>query len=137
MKHLGFFILFLNIVALATAQDLVVTIKNVSDQPGTLMAGLFNSEKTFLKKAVRGEKVAARPGTVKVVFKDVQPGEYALSVFHDANDDGKLDTNFFGIPKEGVGASNDVVGKFGPPSYEKAKFECPRSEEVSVTMKYY
>ncbi len=100
------------------------------------MVGLFNSEKTFLKRAVRGEKVTAQTGSVKVVFKNVKPGEYAISVFHDANGDERLNTNFIGMPKEGVGASNDTMGKFGPPSYEKAKFRCPRTEPVSVSMKY-
>jgi uncharacterized protein (DUF2141 family) len=136
VKHLGFFILFLNIAAASAAQDLIVVIKNVNDRPGTLMVGLFDSGKTFLKKAMRGEKIKAKSGTVRAVFKDVKAGEYAISVFHDADEDGKLDTNFIGIPKEGVGASNDAMGTFGPPSYEKAKFKCPRLEPVSVTMKY-
>ncbi|MFN7603100.1 MAG: DUF2141 domain-containing protein [Bacteroidota bacterium] len=28
-----------------------------------------------------------------------------------------------GIPKEGYGFSNNVMGSFGPPSFEKAKFK--------------
>ncbi len=101
------------------------------------MVGLFNTSKSFLKEPFRGEKVAAHEGTVSVVFKNVQPGEYAISVFHDVNGDGKLDVNFIGMPREGIGASNDASGTFGPPSYEKAKFTSPRSDPVSVTMKYY
>jgi uncharacterized protein (DUF2141 family) len=128
--------MFLNISARAAAQDLEVIIKNVDDRPGALMVGLFDSEKTFLKKAMRGEKLIAHAGSVRAVFKNVKPGEYAISVFHDVNENGKLDKNFIGIPKEGVGASNDAMGSFGPPSFEKAKFKCPRLDAVSVTMKY-
>jgi uncharacterized protein (DUF2141 family) len=39
-------------------------------------------------------------------FPGVAPNTYAVSVFHDENSNGKLDTNFMGIPREGVGASN-------------------------------
>jgi uncharacterized protein (DUF2141 family) len=129
--------MFLNVDLTGAAQDLVVIVKNVNDQPGNLMVGLFDSEKTFLKKALRGEKVPAQPGTVRAVFKNVQAGEYAISAFHDSNGNEKLDTNFIGIPKEGVGFSNDAIGTFGPASFDKAKFTCPTSQPVSVTMKYY
>lgn len=124
-------------MATVRAQDVEVTIKNVSDKPGTLYIGFFDSENTFLKKPVRGEKVVAQPGTVKAIIKHVPAGEYAISVFHDVNGNEKLDRNFIGIPKEGVGASNDAAGSFGPPSYEKAKFTVPRLQPLSVTMKYY
>jgi len=36
----------------------------------------------------------------------IPPGTYAIACYHDENDNGKLDTNFLGIPKEGTGASN-------------------------------
>ena len=50
-------------------------------------------------------------------------GDYAISVLHDANTNGSMDTNFFGIPKEGVGASNNAKGSFGPPSFKDATFK--------------
>jgi uncharacterized protein (DUF2141 family) len=45
-----------------------------------------------------------------------------VSVFHDENSNGKIDRNFMGIPKEGVGASNDAEGRFGPPKFDDARF---------------
>jgi len=47
---------------------------------------------------------------------------YAVSVFHDENYNGKLDTNLLGIPREGVGASNDARGNFRPPKFGAAAF---------------
>jgi uncharacterized protein (DUF2141 family) len=55
-------------------------------------------------------------------FLGVAPGTYAVSVFHDENSNGKLDTNFMGIPREGVGASNDAKGHLGPPKFDAASF---------------
>ncbi len=50
------------------------------------------------------------------------PGTYALACFHDENGNGKLDTNWLGIPNEGMVASNHAKGRMGPPKFEDAKF---------------
>jgi uncharacterized protein (DUF2141 family) len=137
MKGLLFFGLLLKVAILPVSQDLEVVIKNVKNEKGVLMVGLFTSEKTFTKDAWKGEVSRANAGTVTVIFKDVPAGKYAISVFHDANENGKLDTNFMGIPREGFGFSNDAMGTFGPPSFDKAKFKCPVAGPVSVTLKYF
>ena len=42
---------------------------------------------------------------------DLASGEYLFSIFQDNNDNGKLDTNLLGIPKELFGFSNyDGIG---------------------------
>src|ERR1700735_1418826 len=55
-------------------------------------------------------------------FDGVNPGDYAVSVFHDENANGVLDRNLIGMPKEGVGASNDAAGERGPPEIRDARF---------------
>ena len=137
MKLLILFGLLLSMATPCVGQDVEVIVKNVKNEKGVLMVGLFNSEKTFTRQPWKGEMPPAREGTITVVFKQVPAGKYAVAVFHDVNENGKLDTNFMGIPKEGFGFSNDVMGTFGPPSFEKAKFKCPVSKPVSVTMKYF
>jgi len=58
-------------------------------------------------------------------------------VFHDENSNGKLDTNFIGMPKEGVRASNDAKGHMGPPKFEAAAFKYSGGELVlKVTIHY-
>jgi uncharacterized protein (DUF2141 family) len=59
---------------------------------------------------------------VAVVIDSLEFGEYAVRVFHDENENEKVDTNFLGIPTEDYGYSNNASGWFGPPSWEKAKF---------------
>ena len=56
-------------------------------------------------------------------FPGIAPGTYAVSVYHDENSNDKLDTNFLGIPREGVGASNNAHGHMGPPKFDSAKFQ--------------
>ena len=77
----------------------------------------------------KADKAVARL-TAKIVerkavcdFTGVAPGTYAVSVVHDENSNGKLDTNFIGMPREGVGASNDAKGHMGPPKFSAAAFQ--------------
>jgi uncharacterized protein (DUF2141 family) len=58
----------------------------------------------------------------EAVFRDLAPGVYAVAVLHDENVNGKMDTNFLGIPKEGRGASNNPAPARRPPTFEEAKF---------------
>ena len=71
----------------------------------------------------------------QVVFEldSIPYGDYAISVHHDENDDDKINSNWLGIPKEGLGASNDAKGSFGPPSFEKAKITLNKPK-MSITI---
>jgi uncharacterized protein (DUF2141 family) len=55
-------------------------------------------------------------------FEGIPPGTYALVVLHDENMNGKVDTNWIGIPKEGYGFSNDAKASFSAPSFQDASF---------------
>jgi uncharacterized protein (DUF2141 family) len=55
-------------------------------------------------------------------FDPIPAGIYAVGCIHDENKNGKLDTGMFGIPTEGIVASNHAKGFMGPPSFDKAKF---------------
>jgi uncharacterized protein (DUF2141 family) len=103
--------------------ELTVTVTGIKENKGSIRVGLFKSENDFLKKAVYGEIVKATGQEVVVVFKNLPEGEYGVSVIHDENDNGELDSNFMGIPKEGFAFGNDAMGTFGPPSYNDAKIK--------------
>ncbi|MEM9253942.1 MAG: DUF2141 domain-containing protein [Pseudomonadota bacterium] len=74
----------------------------------------FASRKVVIAEALEGEVVAAE--------FELPVGDYAFTAFHDANGNGELDTNFFGLPKESIAMSNNAKAKFGPPKYEDAVF---------------
>lgn len=69
---------------------------------------------------------------------DVPLGDYAVMVIDDVNNNGKLDTNWMGVPDEGCGASNGAKGgPFGGPPWSDAKFtlsECGTKAEVPVSL---
>lgn len=123
----------------ASAQVRVeVVIENVRDTAGVIRVAMFRDAETFMKKPFRSASVKAEKGRVLVALEAVPPGTYAVSLIHDANRNGKLDSNFIGIPREGFGFSNDALGKFGPPTFEKAKVSVHGGNYVVlVQARYY
>lgn len=88
---------------------------------GVVRCGLFRRAGWLTRPAaVAVARVVGR--TALCVFRSVPKGSYALSAFHDQNANGKLDTNFIGLPIEDYGASRNARGTFGPPSFDDAKF---------------
>ncbi len=57
-----------------------------------------------------GKIVKVNGPEVTVVFENLAPGEYGISVVHDENENGDLDKNFVGIPKEGFAFGNNAMG---------------------------
>lgn len=122
----------------ASAQaSLEVTVKNIKEPKGTIRVGLFTNEKDFLKKAAIGKVVKATGTEITVVFENLQPGEYGLSVIHDENENGALDSNLIGLPKEGFAFGNNAMGMFGPPDFAKAKVKIENTEiRQEIRLKY-
>jgi uncharacterized protein (DUF2141 family) len=116
-----------------------VIVHNLRSDRGTVVVSLFNNADGF-PKMDRAYKVS----TVKIVnrtavaeFDTLPSGVYGIAVFHDENANGKMDTNFFGIPKEGVGASNGAKGHFGPPKFSDAAFRLDsKSKNIDITVTY-
>jgi uncharacterized protein (DUF2141 family) len=103
-----------------------VDVDGLHSNRGQVLCSLFSSAADFPKKADRAVAHAQSEISDKHAsceFQNVSPGIYAVSVFHDENSNGKLDTNFMGIPREGVGASNNAKGRFGPPKFSAAAFQ--------------
>jgi uncharacterized protein (DUF2141 family) len=92
---------------------------------GDLIVALYSDEDSWLEleRAFGVQTVPADSETVRVVFEDIPPGEYALQVIHDKNQNGKFDMRWFPYPKpkEGAGVSNDHVRK-GKPHHHEALF---------------
>lgn len=125
MKKSLFTLLFsLSAIFISNAQNTVeVEIVNFDSNKGMAYVALYNSEGTFLKKELKGGMTDIQNQMAKLTFRDLPDGEYAISVFHDADGNGELTTNFLGIPKEKYGASNDAPARFGPPKWNDARFD--------------
>jgi acyl-CoA reductase-like NAD-dependent aldehyde dehydrogenase/uncharacterized protein (DUF2141 family) len=88
---------------------------------------LFNSPHGFPKdkeKAVihRFSNPVGNEKVEEIDVGQVPPGQYAVSIYLDENENGKLDSGIFGIPKEPVGASNNPRSRMGPPRFDDCVF---------------
>ena len=109
-----------------------VSISNLKSNDGKLLVGLYSSEDAFLSKTFAAELGTISNKQSTVVFKNIPEGIYAVSYVHDANDNGKMDTNFMGIPKEDYGCSNNATGFMGPPKWKDAKFELKSDKSIQI-----
>lgn len=137
LKILAFMVLCLVVERISAQEtfDITVTVKNLDSNKGMVFMALYNSEKDFLDNAYKGVKAVIINEESTATFKDIPSGTYAVSIFHDENDNGKMDSNFMGIPKEDYGASNNAKGFMGPPKWNDAKFELKdKNESITITL---
>ncbi|MCA9713882.1 MAG: DUF2141 domain-containing protein [Myxococcales bacterium] len=122
----------------ATA-TVVVNMVHFRSSNGQALVSLYNGGSGFPGKPERAYQSVVTKITGRVsqhVFSGLPPGDYALSVAHDENGNNKLDTNFLGIPKEGVGVSNNTR-RMGPPRYREAKFTVAAGAQVTQTIELF
>lgn len=134
---LTFVVMTLAVTGVLAQGSIEVTVKNIKEAKGSIRVGLFNNEETFLEKPIEGKVVKATNGEVTVVFEGLPTGNYAISIIHDENDNGELDSNIMGIPKEGFAFGNNAMGMFGPPDFDKAKVSVNGQKvRQEITLKY-
>jgi|GEM_PF-153970 len=109
--------------------DITVHMRGFRNDKGWARVALFHSPRGFpndTEFAWSTGSIRIRSGRSSLVFLGVPPGVYAIGVLHDENENGTMDTNRLGVPREGYGASNDARGKWGPPAFDQAAFEVRR-----------
>lgn len=117
--------------------ELTVEVTGMDHLTGTVRIGLYQGEADFLApdKVRHGADVRVTGKTVRHTFRDLPAGEYAISIFHDENDNGKLDTGMFGIPSEPYGFGNDARGMFGAPDYGDVVIRLSEGESRITTVR--
>jgi uncharacterized protein (DUF2141 family) len=117
--------------------SLDVTVTGIKHTRGALLTCIWKDKSGFptCQKSTTAikQKAAITGATMKVRFTGLAPGAYAVSVHHDEDGDGKLKTNFIGMPKEGVGVSNNPGGM---PSFAKSQVQIGAGTAISMVMRY-
>ena len=114
--------LLLSAPMLARAVDLTVEVVGAAGAQGTIDAALYDSPATWMKTPLQGQRATAADRAV-LVYRGLAPGRYAVSLFQDANGNGRLDTNIAGVPTERYGFSRDARGLMGPPAFDDAALD--------------
>jgi len=121
------------------ASELTVKVTGLRNNKGVVGVALFNNPSgfpEFPEQALQSKTAEIKDGAAEVVFHNLTPGTYAVSVRHDENQNGKLDKNFMGIPKEGWGASTNPRPKRRAPKFEEAKFDLSAAQTIEITVQY-
>lgn len=113
---------------------LEVAIEGIQVPAGKIYIALFDNADNFLKRESHKRVISAKADPVTAIFEKLRPGVYAISVFHDRNGNGKLDSNRLGIPKEGFAFGNNAMGFFGPPTFQKAGITIQNSDVWHVVI---
>lgn len=110
-------------VKIDVSNQLQITVSNIKVAKGNMMIAVYNVDQKFLGQEHVTAKVeqVTQTGEMTITIDDLPFGEYAISIYHDENANDILDTNFFKLPTEPYGFSNNARGTFGPPSFEEAK----------------
>ncbi|RYU92730.1 DUF2141 domain-containing protein [Emticicia agri] len=130
MKKILFFML-ISATVLAQNPVLKVNIKGFENNKGTLMLEVLDARKKSLKRLM--QPIVNKQ--VSVEIKDLSAGQYSVRVFHDENDNKKLDTGMFGIPKEDWGMSNNVKAIMGPPDFNESLFWLKADKTLEIVLK--
>ena len=122
----------------AQATTLNVTIGDVKAGPGSVRVALYSDTASFRheERAFRVLSAPASMNPLKFAFVDIPAGRYAVLVYHDANDDKKLNLTLGMFPNEGWGLSNNPK-IIGPPSFSASAFSISDADrDISVTLHY-
>lgn len=122
----------------AVAADLSVAVGNIRNGQGMVRVAVCTRD-TFTKSGCPfTASEPARPGQVTVTLRGIPPGTYAVQAYHDENENRQIDRNFFGLPEEGIGFSNDAPIRFGPPSFADAALAIgDGGGTTALTLRYF
>ena len=111
----------------ATAQTeseatLTIRVTGLSPEEGQVRIAVFNSKDSWLREPAFGRILDVEGPAVTWTVEQVPYGDYGIATFHDKNENGKNDLNFFKKPKEPYGFSNNARRVLGPARWDQVKF---------------
>lgn len=112
-------------------------VKGFENNRGVCRACLFDTESAFAGKGkpIVCKEVSINSQEASIVFEHIPQGSYAIALFHDENNNARMDKNFLGIPKEGYGASKNKLPFAAAPKFEENKFVVTNGFVTNLTIK--
>ncbi len=119
----------------AKGYSLTVEVTGARETTGVVRAALFNDPAAFPDgKFTRNAAVPLKgKNSVRLVFKNLPAGTYAISLYHDADGNDKFG-KALGIPKESYGFSvlrDEVMSK---PEFDDAKFDVRKNTSITIPL---
>ena len=141
MKKLLLSLILFFTVTTIQAVTLTVVATSLQNNKGVVQFSLYNKDGTIpdkeLNKYYKMQRSSINNMKAKAVFSNLPKGRYAVSIFHDENNNHKIDKGFL-TPKEGVGLSNfKSINLFYLPNFKKASFLLEDNKKIEINTIYF
>jgi uncharacterized protein (DUF2141 family) len=107
-------------------------IAGVRGTAGRIACALFHGPDGFPRDSRKAARRVFAPIGAPCVFEGLPPGAYAVSLFHDDDGSGTLETNLLGAPKKGYGVSNNHTHSMSAPSFEESRVDLRAGEAKTI-----
>ena len=125
----------------AKAGEVVITVTDLRSSKGVVRACMTTRADVFprcIKDPSAHRTVVPASGKIEIRFTGVKPGNYAIALLHDENDNGKADRAMGMMPKEGYGFSRDAPVNMAPPKFKDAVMPVgDGTSRVTIKMRYF
>ena len=120
--------------------SLTIQVTDLRNSKGVVQFALYNKDGTIpdekFSKTFKLLKMVIEDGRSKVTFIQLPKGKYAVNIFHDENNDGKIKKGLI-FPREGIGFSNYTsIGLSHKPSFKNASFNIQNDSTIKIKMIY-
>lgn len=134
IKNFVLIVLLLLLKSSSSNFSLTVQVDNFKVIQGHLVIGIYNTSEKYLKpgEEILTARIPVNSEVVNYTFEGLEPGDYAISIFHDKNSDGEINRNIFGIPKESYGFSNNIRPMLSPPNFKDCSFSMSDHRTVKI-----
>ncbi|MBL8020458.1 MAG: DUF2141 domain-containing protein [Leptospirales bacterium] len=116
---------------------LTIHVQGIKSPKGSINIALYKSDADFKQERFAYvQRIRANSNGVAII-DNVDYGTYGVAVYHDENENFRLDRTFLGMPSEGYGFSNDARGSFGPPEFKQVSVALNQSKtEIRMQLSY-
>lgn len=119
-------LLFFTTTSPSALGNIELKLRNIEKAKGTIRLAVYDNRADFEAQgqAIYGKAITDFSGKeTSIQLPKLSYGQYAIAVYHDLNNNDKLDKSLVGIPKEPYAFSNNPKVKWNPPTFEESKFQ--------------
>lgn len=116
--------------------ELIINVTNIKATKGEIRVIIYNTSDNFLEEGADVKIYAKSVDEMleTIVIDDLPKGDYSIFLYHDENSDDECNLNFFGIPQEGYGFSNNFRPKLSAPDFDDCKFSLKERTVLDVEL---
>ena len=133
------FLCAIGFTSIAQTADLTIVVEGVKlIENSNIMIAVYNNEDDFLdsEQIYRKVEVPVDSTRISYTFTELPPGLYAVSLYHDEDNDNEMDRKWYGPPKEGYGFSNNFTSNIRPARFNDALVELTGDKTIHIKVVY-